>query len=355
MLRLRTKVHPARLVRPSARSAFAALGFSFCLLFAGDACAATAGEKAAAREAAQAGIEAFKNEQYQEAISLLSRAEKVLHAPPHLLYMGRAHIEQGSFVQAREILLALVNEELKDGAPKSFRDSQTIAKELLEEIEPLIAKLTVRVEGADESVRVFVDDVEVPATLLGLPYPVDPGDRILRAEAGELKSEPVAVTVGEGDTQEVVLRIEGKPKKPPIDMDDEESESEEKEPAPAEPEKQGVHPLVPVGFATAAIGIGVGSVTGIMSLNKASKTQDTYCDGNACEAGAQDGIDSTKTLATVSNIGFAVGAVGLGLGIYGLVAGKSQSPAVIEQAGLRPQLRVETNISSGFVDARWVF
>ena len=89
-----------------------------------------------------------------------------------------------------------------------------------------------------------------------------------------------------------------------------------------------VSPLVYVGFGVGAAGLAVGSVTGILSLSKASRAKD-HCEDNACREAARDDIDGSKTLANVSNVAFAVGVVGIGVGVYGLLSsGKERKTAV---------------------------
>ena len=47
-------------------------------------------ERATARDAANSGRAAFDAGQYERAIDSFSRAESLVHAPPHLLFLARA-------------------------------------------------------------------------------------------------------------------------------------------------------------------------------------------------------------------------------------------------------------------------
>jgi len=316
-------------------------------------------EKSAARAAAEAGIGAFKDKDYDKALSLLSQAEALVHAPPHLLYIGRSHIELGQFVLAKEALKTLVNEKLRDDAPGAFATSQEIALELLEEIEPLIAKINIEVEGAHDEVRVLIDGKEIPSTVVGLPYPVDPGQHVLVAESGNLRSDEVTITLAEGAARDVVLKLKYQAGTAPLEVEDEEDEDEvapvKEEPPPPRETKSGVSPFVYVGFGTAAAGIILGSVTGAMSLSKTSSAKKEFCSGDVCDPAGEDKLNAALNLATVANIGFGVAILGVGVGIYGLIAGKPKTSAVMEQAGFRPELHLNGTINSGFVDASWRF
>lgn len=102
------------------------------------------------------------------------------------------------------------------------------------------------------------------------------------------------------------------------------------------------NPLVYIGFGTAAAGVAVGTITGILALSKASTSE---CEGTRCTSDGIKDIDSGKTLALVSTIGFGVAILGAGVGIYGLLSpGESRSSTAkrtitpwlgLGQAGLR--------------------
>jgi len=65
------------------------------LVSAKGALAQTDLERATARDAANSGRAAFDAGQYERAIDSFSRAESLVHAPPHLLFMARAQAKLG--------------------------------------------------------------------------------------------------------------------------------------------------------------------------------------------------------------------------------------------------------------------
>ena len=284
-------------------------------------------EKSAARDAATAGIHAFQEGDYDRALDLLRKAEAIVHAPPHLIYIARAHAAKREFVLARETLMILTNEELAPDAPSAFRDAQTAGHALKAEIEPKIGRVSIHVEGPsgqppDKTLVVTVDGKEVPSAIVGLPYPVDPGERAIEAQSESAHSEVVTITVAEGQSQEVTLRLvtdeavltpppEPPPKAPPP-------------PQPPEPAPRKVSPLVFVGFGTAAVGVIVGAISGGLSLAKTGDTKAAHCTGNACTPAAAPGLDEANTLANVSNVAFGVAALGVAVGIYGLLTPPQQ-------------------------------
>src|ERR1043165_2423473 len=67
-------------------------------------------QRAAARALALEGSRACADSRWQECVNLFQRAESVVHAPPHLLYMARAEEKLGHLVRARELYLKITRE-----------------------------------------------------------------------------------------------------------------------------------------------------------------------------------------------------------------------------------------------------
>jgi hypothetical protein len=94
----------------------------------------------------------------------------------------------------------------------------------------------------------------------------------------------------------------------------------------------------------------VGAITGVMSLSQTSELKDK-CPDNQCPADVADDHDRAKTLATVSDIGFAVGAIGIGVGVVALLTGSSSGSTEKPAAGFR----VAPMISLGSVGVEGAF
>jgi hypothetical protein len=108
-----------------------------------------------------------------------------------------------------------------------------------------------------------------------------------------------------------------------------------------------------IGFGAGAVGIAAGSVTGLMSLSSAASAKER-CDGNRCPPAAQDDIDASKSMATISNIAFAVGAVGVGVGVWQLLTVKDP-PDQQKVASPRLDLHAEPVIGLGHVGIAGTF
>jgi hypothetical protein len=177
-------------------------------LFAPPLSAQSDEERAGARAAATEGAKAFRERRFPEAIDLFTRAESLVHAPPHLLYLGRSQAELGMLVQARENLLKVARESLPGNAPKAFHDAQDDAKEELQKLEARLPYVTINVDGGGAArVAVTEDGRRIPDALVGVPRPVNPGKHQYEGVAEGLRGT-AAVELKEGERQNVVLKLE---------------------------------------------------------------------------------------------------------------------------------------------------
>ena len=167
-------------------------------------------KRATARGLAQSGLNAFNEGKLDDAIDRFRRAEALVHAPPHLLYIARASASLGKLVQANEAYLRIVREEVASTAPKAFVDAKKSATQEQAALEPRIPKLTIVVKvgqgasgaagNAPEPV-VTMDGAVVPAALVGVAHPVDPGAHTLSATARGYKANDVAIKVNESASE----------------------------------------------------------------------------------------------------------------------------------------------------------
>ncbi|HEY6077700.1 MAG TPA: hypothetical protein VIW29_02795, partial [Polyangiaceae bacterium] len=154
-------------------------------------------QRAGARTLATEGAAAFNDGRFKDAVDLFTKAESLVHAPPHLLFLARSHAKLGQYVKAREAYLKISKEQLSATAPQAFRDAQTVAEEERKLVEPHIGRLLVKVEGAEgaKDLSVTIDGQPFSIVLLGVPQPMDPGDHTISATATGFKATPAHVTL----------------------------------------------------------------------------------------------------------------------------------------------------------------
>ncbi len=164
-------------------------------------------ERATARDAANTGRAAFDAGQYEKAIDSFSRAESLVHALPHLLFMARAQAKSGKLVAAHETYLKITRETLKPNAPKAFEDAQAAAQQELPALDARLPSVTVTLQGAPATgVTVQMDGTALAPAMVGIPLPADPGQHVFKA-SGSAVSEPITVTLAEGSKQAIVVQV----------------------------------------------------------------------------------------------------------------------------------------------------
>ena len=335
------------------------------LLSALPASAQTEEEIAGARSAAVQGAKAYDAGDYAKAVDLFQRAESLVHAPPHLLYMARANIKLGHLVTARELYNKIIRESLPDSAPQPFRDAQESARQEIKEVEPRLAKLTVSVQApAGAQPEVTMDGKEVAAALLGVPRPVDPGEHVIEVKAEGYLATQQKTTLSEGGSDAVTLTLEPDPNAAaaaaaaaaPAAQPQSEPAAAPVAPAaePADAGAGGGGLAVPayVALGVGAVGLGAGVFFTLQSASKRSDADDAYAkcasqgaNGECKEsdplsgevASLDDEAGSAKTLAIV---GYALGGVGIVTGVTLLLldgpsGGSASEPSIQPWVGYR--------------------
>jgi hypothetical protein len=278
---------------------------------------------AAARALGQEGVKLADAGNCQDAVDKLGRAEKIFHAPTTLARLGECQVQNGKIVEGTENLNRVSRENLSATAPAAFKDAQERARKVLADAKPRIAKLKIAVAApAGTPLLVKVDGETVPVANLNTNRPTDPGDHVIEASAPGFKTASAKVRLGEGAQDSVALTLEIDPNAP--------KPAAEPQPAPlgSTPEPAPLRSKTPAlaAFGVGAVGVGVGAVFGVLALGKKGDL-DSACKAKVCGSAQQDTIDSGKSFATVSTIGFVVGAVGIGVGTALLLTGGSSAPA----------------------------
>lgn len=159
----------------------------------------------------------------------------------------------------------------------------------------------------------------VTARLDGRAFETDPGEHVFVFALRDGSRHEVKVLVHEGKkaqqvTYEAPLAVRSRPPAAP-------TESGENAPTKTV-DVVSTNPLTYVGLGVAALGVGVGAVTGAMAIAKSGTNE---CIGLRCtDAGLAD-IDSGRSLATVSTVAFVVGLLGAGLAVYGLASPRHET------------------------------
>lgn len=290
-------------------------------------------ERAGARALADQGLTAYDQGRWADAVDLFTRAQSVVDAPPHLLYIARAQEKQGHLVQAMEAYIKVTRATLAPGAPSAFVQAKADAAKELAALTPRLPQVTVTVSGetASEEVVVKVDGEPLPSAFLGVKRPANPGKHKYSAEGPTLEAPEVTIAVNEGGEAmvELVLRKKTTTAVAPVAA----AEPSPRPVTPVEPEDAGddgsganIPAYAALGLGAVGLGVGTYFLLDRSSLDEDANALDEECRTvRACDesdAARLDTLDSDAASAgTFSVVAYSVGAVGVGVGLYLLLTG----------------------------------
>jgi hypothetical protein len=266
------------------------------------------------------GHELFQAGNHADACVKFDRSQKLDPKLNTLLNLALCHQEIGRTATAWAEFTSAAAAAKRDGRTKR----EEFANERAEALHAVLSTVVLKVEALTPGMAVSFDGRQVATGVLGVPYPVDPGTHTVSATAPGAHPWSNEVQIGHGPTSVIVnIPVLGDvlgqvtpvapppPRPAPIPP----------EPGPADAiddDDGGVSPLVYVGFGIGGAGLLLGAITGGLALGKWGEISDS-CVDDVCPPGSQDTIDSANTLANVSNVGFVIGALGVGVGVVGLV------------------------------------
>lgn len=304
---------------------------------------AGAADRSAARQLGQEGVALFQKGDYTAALDRLSRAESLVPAPSLSLWAARSLVKLGRLVEANERYLAATRIKLDDqGLDKARLEvqqkAQADAAKERAELLPRIPKLTVKLKPAGSTAKVTVDGRELPAALIGVPYPIDPGKH--RVELGDASQE-VILTEGEAkDVEFDAPPVDAVP--PPAPTPGASAPAAASSAAPAAATSRAAPAADTSSEPSAlpaylALGIGgagfiFGGVTGFIALQKKSDLDDNCPDGS-CGPDFHADVDSYDSMKLLATIGLGVGVIGVASGVVLLIS-RSDDSEVHARVGL---------------------
>lgn len=245
-------------------------------------------------------------------------AHTIMNVPTTGIEVARMEAKLGKLVEARKVALDVVRMPVKPAEPKPFTEARSDAQLLADALETRIPRLMIVAKGVPDSaaLEVKIDGRIVPNEEVRDPIPVDPGKHEVS----------VAVAGGEPEIESVTVR---ETEKRTVTFGDGSSSSSDN------PVRR-TSPLVYIGFGLGGAGIIAGAITGGLSLARAGEVE-AICPGGTCPRQtdldkAQPINDAGYRLANVSNVAFALGVIGVGLGVTGLVLGRRDAKPETETA-----------------------
>lgn len=311
---------------------------------------ASAAETAAARALAVDGLKLAQAGNCTEALPKLERAEKLYHAPVVASRLGECYVSLGRLVEGTEILRKVLREPLPAEPAPGLVKALERAQRALDAAKPRIAGLTVKVAAVSE-LTVKVDGNPVASALLDTEIPSDPGEHTVEASAPGFLKSSTRINVSEGERKTVTLTLTRDPNAAlpvtasprstaagPVRPDTTQalppaSSGESKVPSRASHSPNRTAAYLALGLG--AVGVGAGSVLGVMTMNQREDLKSS-CPDDMCPRAQQEDLDAAKRVGNFSTIAFGLGAAGLVLGTV-LFFTASPSTADSAQPSQRPR------------------
>lgn len=271
-----------------------------------------------ASDLADRGSEQFDQQRWELALESFRMAYKTLPSPVIALYEGRCLVKLARLVAAMEAYERAETFKLGASASAASRSAVVSAHDEAAALRPRVPRLSVIARDLAQSqakdVAVKIDGLTLDPADFGLEKPIDPGvHRIEGTRAGETW-QVETVTLREGEHRLVTLH--------PVASSSTKAAAEEPPPA-VPPSAPPLPPPTATGSARTTLGIvslavgGAGIATGItagfiMLSQKSDLT--AACPSKSCPPSSYGDLELYERTRTVSNIGYGVGVVGLGVG-----------------------------------------
>jgi hypothetical protein len=281
-------------------AAFSALTLGLCLGRPARGEEPDAGTRMAARELAMSGAEAFDKQDFATALDRFQRAESLYKVPSISVMVARCLARAGRVVEAVDKYEETLRVPLDAAAPEAFQRAVADAATEVEAARARVARLELRLPAdAPAGSEVTLDDRPVPAALLGVPKPVNPGTHRLSARAPGRAPYATEVTLPEGGRETVQISLEA---------------AAPSTPASPTTARHRPSPLTIVLLSGGGLAIVAGTVTGIAALSHKSSL-DAACKPG-CPANMSAEVSAFRRDRTLSYLGFGLGLAAAGAGAY---------------------------------------
>lgn len=297
----------------------------------------TAVQKETARELMAEARELRDKGDFEAALTRFGAADALMGVPTTGFELAATQAQLGRLVEARETLRRVLAIPQSPDDPEPFNEARSKARALDQQLLARIGGLRFAIHGvaADASLEVTVDGESVPKAVLSLPLRVNPGRHVIvaRAAGREVKRE---VDAAEGQTTAVELEF-ASDAAPVATAPREPAPPASTSPPPTfapEPARKGLPTLAYVGGGVGLAGILVGSISGISAISHKNDAKKA-CVAGRCPPSTWRDLDSAHAMATVSTVGFVVGAIGVVVGAGTLLLDGDETSSTERRARAR--------------------
>lgn len=276
---------------------------------------------AAAEEKFRQGREALERADYKLALEMFQKSQALEAGRGKLLNIAICEEKLGRLTEATRHILEL----LPQLAPDDER--RTIARKQLTALEARTPHLRIDLAASSPpDTTVSADGSPVPKAALGTEIPYNPGKHAISVAAPGRAERRYELSLEEG--QRAVLPVEPGLVVVVAGTGNVGAAS----PAPTTSSRR------TVGFVVGGVGLaglGVGAITGILSLGDHASALEACPLKVKCSTAVVDQAKAGQSLSVVSTVAFAAGAAAAGVGLYlVLSSGKSPASAAASQLGV---------------------
>lgn len=299
----------------------------------------SAADMETARTLYQEGKQLSERGDVAGALEKFKAAHALASTPVTGIYLARAHESLGHLVEARETCLSILRMPVQQDETERSAEARADASKLAQALEPRIPSVLVRVDGVAAGVKpnVTIDGQALPPAAIGLIRKVNPGDHEIKASASGYYETSERVSLREAENKELTLTLRALPPgavPPPAPS----PAPEPVAPPVVQRGRSGMSPMAVTGFIVAGSGAAVGTLSGLLAMQKASDLEND-CTDNKCPPSSHSDVDSGRMFGTVSTVAFGVAAVGLTVGILGLA---TQNDEPEQEPGVSPWIGLGT-------------
>lgn len=270
-------------------------------------------DRAAAEALFEDGVEAAEAGDFATACEKFLASNRLDSAPGTVLNIADCKEQLGQVASAWQRYREAAQKLPEGGERASY------AIERAEALFPRLPWVTLELDEVPEGTTVQRGEEPIPLAALGSRLPVDPGTHVFEVRAPGREPTQTRVRLEEGQKRTVQLSLgESEPKEQAVPPGQDESSTVIRDTGSSGPSEKRTYGWVAVGTGAAAVGLG--SIAGVMAIDRKNIVE-SECVDEVCrsEAGAQAAVDG-RTFATMSTVGFAVGAAAVGVGLYLLLS-----------------------------------
>lgn len=319
-----------------ARAAFGALLAAIAL----SASAASAQEedpllRSAARDLATQGAEAYDAGDYATALDRFSRAVQLYPAPTLVVMQARSLVGLGRWLEAFEMYHAAERTPLAADAAEPLQQAVRDAAREGADLESRLPRIEIRLQPVDPALNISVDGQPLPAALVNVQRPIDPGTHRVEAKVDGAMHFQTSVELAE--RQQILVEIPPLPvhavPASPVAVEVRTEPKREPPPAAREPASATPNWLTPVAFSAGGAGVGIAVVSGILAADRRTRLKKDCDPDHNCPPSSEPDLDAFELYRGLFLFGSALGVAGLGVGTYFVIWGPDASQTVALDVG----------------------